>query len=164
VATTASIQYSSAAELTWTLANLASDANLLIGRESTAIDNQTNLYVDAVVGGKIKTGTTTANTRIEVWAYGMYDLTTYSNGATGSDAGLTIVSQLKPLFKLVTVIPVFDTTARTYTWGPFSVANLFGGIMPAKWGLWCAHNTGANLDATGGNHEARYVGIKYTSA
>jgi len=164
--TTTKIAYAAATALTLTLASLASDTNLLAGRESTVVDNSSNLYTDVVLQGKIKTGTTTAATVIEIWVYAIAnDATTYVAGATGSDANLSIAnSGVKRLMKLAAQIDVTDTTARTYYFGGISIAQLFGGRMPKKFGTFVVHNTGANLDATGGNHSIEYVGITYTNA
>jgi hypothetical protein len=65
---------------------------------------------------------------------------------------------------LLTIIPTLATSDVTHTWGPFSVAQAFGGIMPYKWGIYIVHNTGVNLNATGGNHEVKYTSVKYESA
>ena len=56
------------------------------------------------------------------------------------------------------------TSDVAYPVQPFSVAQLFGGIMPQFWGLFVAHNTGVNLNATGGNHVLNYTGIKFDVA
>lgn len=156
-------QFDTSATVTIGVASLASDTNLLAGREATALDNTSNLYDDVIIGGKIKTGTTTANTQIEIWAIGSYDGTTYAAGATGSDANLTVVSQQKNVLRLLQVILVPDTTARTYNWGGISVAQAFGGIIPKKWSVFIVHNTGAALDATAGNHETKITGLWYQS-
>jgi len=160
---TATPTYGTPATLTMTLASLSSDTNLVAGRESTAIDNSSVDAIDAIVGGKVTTGTSpTANRQIEVWVYGSYDGTSYSGGATGSDANLT--PQAKSLMRLLTVIPTTSTSNQTYTWGPFSVAQAFGGAMPLEWGIYIVHNTGVNLNSTGGNHEVKYTSVKYESA
>src|SRR6476661_1912817 len=113
-----------------TLASLASSAGLTAGRESTARDNKdTDDAIDALVGGKVTTGTSPTDQRqIEVWAYGSYDDASFTGGATGSDANLT--PSVKPLMRLLQVIPTDATSNKTYTWGPFSVAQAFGGTMP----------------------------------
>jgi len=149
---------------TVTLASLASDTNLVAGREGTAIDNNaTDDAIDAMIGGKVTTGTSpTASRQIEIWLYGSYDGTSYSGGATGSDANLT--PQAKTLLTLLTVIPTTSTSNQLYTWGPFSVAAAFGGTMPRKWGVFIVHNTGVNLNSTAGNHEVRHTPVKYESA
>src|SRR3990172_7155613 len=50
---------------------LASSATFVLGRESSEIDNSVNLYLDALVQGKVTVGTTpTVNTSILVFAWG----------------------------------------------------------------------------------------------
>lgn len=162
--TTAKPSYAASAALTITLASLAtSTAANGVGRESTAIDNTSDLAIDAIVGGKIKTGTTTANTQIEIWAYGSYDGTSYGGGASGSDAGLTLIPANRKLLKLLDMIQIPDTTARTYTMSGYSIAQAFGGVMPKKWGIFVLNSSGANLDSTGGNHEIKYTPVQYVS-
>lgn len=161
---TATPVYSSSVALTITIASLASDTNLVAGRASTAVDNKdTDDAVDCLVGGKITTGTSpTASRQIEVWLYGSYDDAEYSGSATGSDANLT--PDAKTNLKLLTVIPTSSTSNVTYKWGPFSVAQAFGGTMPVQWGAYVVHNTGVNLNSTGSNHEIVYFPVKYESS
>lgn len=162
--TTATPTYGSSSAMTMTLASLASDTSLVAGRESTAVDNKdTDDAVDVQVGGKVTTGTSpTASRQIEVWLYGSYDDVEFSGGASGSDANLT--PDAKSLLKLLTVIPTTNTSDKTYRWGPFSVAQAFGGSMPVQWGVYIVHNTGVNLNSTAGNHEVVKTPIKYESA
>jgi hypothetical protein len=143
---------------------LASDTNLVAGREGTAIDNNaTDQAIDAVLGGFITTGTSpTASKQIEVWVSGSYDGTSYAGGATGSDANLT--PQAKSLLKLGQVIPTTSTSNQKYTFCVGSVAALFGGAMPRKWSVFVVHNTGVALNSTAGNHEIKHTPIKYQSA
>lgn len=162
--TTVTPSYGSKVTMTITLASLASDSSLAAGRESTAVDNKdTDQAVDALVGGIVTTGTTpTASRQVEVWAYGSYDDTNFSGGATGSDANLSPGE--KTLMRLLTIIPTSSSSNISYKWGPFSVARAFDGAMPVQWGIFIVQNTGAALNATGGNHEVEYYPIKYTSA
>lgn len=163
--TTAAISYGSATALTIGLATgpLASDTSLVAGRESTAIDNTADLAVDAMVFGQVMTGSSpTASRQIEIWVYGSLDGTNFSGSATGSDANLT--PSEKTLFKLLTIIPTVSTSNKAYIWGPFSVAQAFGGTMPSHWGVYIVHNTGVALNSTGGNHFVKYRAVKYTSA
>jgi hypothetical protein len=163
MATTAKILYGTSAAITLTLASLAtSTAAAGVGRESAAVDNTADLADDAIVGGKIKTGTTTANTQIEIWVAGSYDGTSYTGGATGADAGLTLIPAVRILLKPLLTIPIPDTTARTYTWAA-SIAQAFGGVMPKKWSIFVLNSSGANLDATAGNHELKYTPVQYQS-
>jgi hypothetical protein len=150
--------------ITLSLASLASDTNLVAGRASTAVDNSSVDAIDFMVGGKVTTGTgPTSSRQIEVWLYGSYDGTSYSGGATGTDGNLTPTGS-KTLLRLLMAIPTTSTSNVTYTWGPFSVAQAFGGIVPYKWGVYVVHNTGVALNATAGNHEAIYTAVKFESA
>jgi hypothetical protein len=159
---TSTPNYAAASTLTATIASLSSDTNLVAGRASAAVDNTTADAIDALVGGKVTTGTSpTADRQIEIWAYGSYDGTSYSGGATGSDANLT--PQAKSLLKLLVVIPTTSTSNQLYTWGPVSIAQAFGGIVPPKWGIYIVHNTGVALNSTSGNHEIKYTPVKFES-
>ena len=51
-----------------------------------------------------------------------------------------------------------------YEWGPVSVAEVFGGVLPSKWGLVVHNDSGAALHATGTNNSTRYFGIKHDIA
>lgn len=162
--TTATPLYGSKVTHTITLASLASDTNLLAGRAGTAIDNKdTDDAIDALVGGLVTTGTSpTASRQIEVWAYGSYDDTNFSEDITGSDANKTLVT--KSTLRLLTIIPTNNTSDKAYRWGPFSIAQAFGGAMPVQWGIFIVHNTGVNLNSTSGNHEVEHYPVKYESA
>jgi len=156
-------KYADPVAITISLASLATSSTRTTGRESTAIDNGTNLYVDALVSGKVTTGVTTANTRIDIWVYGSHDgdTPTYPDVLDGTDSDETFATeaQRNSAMRLALSILVPDTTARTFWVAPFSVASLFGGVMPQRWGLFVAHNTGVALSATAGDHEFKYTGI-----
>jgi hypothetical protein len=159
---TATPNYGTPVNMTITLASLASDTNLVAGRASTYVDNATVDAIDAMVCVKVTTGTSpTADRQIEIWAYGSCDGTMYSGGATGSDANLT--PQAKSLLRLLAVIPTSSTSNQAYHAGPLSIAQAFGGVVPARWGLYVVHNTGVALHATAGNHQATYQPIKFES-
>src|SRR5690242_3154860 len=160
--TTATPVYGSSVAMTCTIASLATDANLLVGRESTAVDQKdTDDAIDCLLGGKITTGTTpTAAKQIEIWLYGSYDDTEFSASASGSNAGLTLTAESKTLMRLFTIIPTHSTSDTAYKFGPYSVAQCFGGVLPVQWGVWIVHNTGVNLNSTGGNHELVYFPVK----
>lgn len=161
MATVSKPSYAAAQTLTCTLASLASDTNLIAGRQSTVADNTSDLAIDCLVGGKVTTGTSpTTGRQIEVWCFGTYDGTTYSAGAGATDANFSPTGE-KTLMKLLTIIPTDATSNHTYEWGPFSVAAAFGGTMPSKWGVFFVHNTAVNLNATGGNHEVKYTAVQY---
>lgn len=150
------IAYGASSALTCTLASLATSSTLLVGRETTAVSNTSGLYSDYLVAGKITTGTTpTANTRIEIWAYGSLDDTpTYPDVIDGTDSDETMTSENVKLaaLRFVTAIVVDSTSDRTYYFGPQSLAQVFGGQIPKNFGLFVTHSTAVNLNATGSNH------------
>ena len=156
--TTLSANYASVATVTLTLTSLANGS----WRQSTVVDNTSNLYLDAMLGGSVQTGTTpTANGTIDIYLYGTYDGTNYTGGASGSDAAYTADGE-ENLFQLVKSIVVDTTSDQDYVWGPISVATAFG-TMPSKWGMVVENNSGTTLNATGTNNEAQFVGVKLDS-
>lgn len=141
--------------LTITLASLASGS----ARESTVVDNTSNKFLDALVQLKIKAGGsgTAATGYVNVYAYGTVDGgTTYGEGATGADAGITLVSPTN--LRLIGRLNVV-ANAVTYKGNPMSVAAAFGGVLPDKWGIVVENQSGGTLDTTGSNHAAVYQGV-----
>jgi hypothetical protein len=161
--------YEASAAYTISLASLATSSTWVAGRESTAVSNTTALDLDYLVGGRITVGTTpTTNTVIEVWAYGsVNDTPTYPDVVTGSDANITFTSvgikhsSFTPLGFLAVDSA---TTNRVYWLRPSSLAAAFGGVVPKNHGLLVTHNTGVNLNSTGGNHVFSSTGCFLTAA
>lgn len=147
--------YASSSALTITLASLANGS----ARESTAVSNTTNLYLDALVTVKVKTASSGTSTTgyLTVFAYGSIDSgTSYSDGVTGTDASFTVATA--PNLRILGVVNV-SANSTTYTSAPFSVAQAFGGTLPEKWGVVISNSTGAALDSTGGNHAVTFQGV-----
>ena len=131
-----------------------------VGRASTAVDNTTNTFVDALVSVKLKTGSSGTSTTgyATVYAYGTTDGgTTYTEGATGTDAGITLTqpTNAKPIGVLNLV-----ANATTYAAGPFSVAKAFDGILPDHWGVIIVNSSGGALDITAASHLVTYQGVE----
>src|SRR3989304_3974050 len=133
------------------------------GRESAAIDNGTNKFIDALVqvAVKLAAGTPSADKAVYVYAYGSEDGTTFTDNATGADAAITLTDP--PNMKLIGVIRCPAAGGLTYERPPVSVAKAFDWILPRKWGIVVRNNTNVTLDATGGNHAAKYTGIYFTN-
>ncbi len=144
------------AAITITLASLAS-STAGVGRQSTLIDNTSNLYVSAIVFLAIKMGTTpTANTPVSVYLLrSNNDAPTIDDGAGATDAGLTVVNAT-PLGVLLCSA---TTSGAVYT-GSFDTSNL--GPLGPKWGIAIVNGTGAALDATEGNHTKTFIGVTKT--
>lgn len=131
-------------------------------RESTAVDNTTNLFLDALVVVRTKMGATTPinDKTVYVYAYGTVDGgTIYPDTVTGTDAAITLNSPTQLALIGSIAVPAVSTT---YTSRPMSVAAAFGGVLPAKWGI-VLLNSSSVLSATAGDHVLRYQGVYATS-
>lgn len=159
--------YVASAALTITLASLASDTNLLAGRQSTAVDNTSNLYLDHSLCAQVTTGTTpTTAKEIDLYAYGqMDDSGTYPDQITGTDGNVTMTTAniLAQGLAQVQVVSTSGTSNEKNTFRPTSVSGLFNGILPNKWGVFVVHNTAVALNATGSNHYVNQRGAYATS-
>jgi hypothetical protein len=157
-------------EITITLASLASDTNILAGRESTAVVNVSNLDLDHLLSGVIRTGTSpTAGKQIEVWVYAPIKVVsgtpTYPDVLDGTDSNETITSRnvLGSACRLAQTIIVDATSDRDYPIAPVSIASLFGGSLPTHWGVFVVHNTAVALNSTGSNHYLHYQRVQAQS-
>jgi hypothetical protein len=162
MAATTKTTYASSANFTITLASLASSATA--GRESTAIDNTTDLYIDAFVQVKVAltSGTPANDKKVYVYVYGSEDGTTYTDNATGSDAAITL--RVPPNARLLGVIECPDVSSpTTYESQPWLVSQAFGGLIPRKWGIIVRNYTNLTLSASTSDYSAKYTGITYTT-
>jgi hypothetical protein len=140
---------------TITLASLANNGQ----RQSTVIDNTSNLFLDALVQIQIKSAaaSTSATGYVNIYAFATADGgTTYGDNAGGSDAAITLTSP--PNMRLIGVLNVV-ANSTTYKSNPMSVAAAFGGILPDHWGIVIENKTGAAFDATEGSHKYFYQGV-----
>lgn len=152
--------YGTASDATITLASLASDTNLLAGRESAEIVNTSTLALDYLVSGKITSGTSPTTARqIEVWAVGSWDGTNWPDVFDGTDSAETITSSdiKNSVCRLVAVMATSSTSNVAYHFGPVSIASAFGGVCPPKFVLFVVHNTAVALNATADNHQIRLL-------
>lgn len=167
---TSTVNYSSNTAITMDLSALGSSATFVAGRESSQVDNTTNKFVDVLVSGSVSVGTTpTANTSILIYVYGAETslATTAIDVLDGTDSAETLTNTgILNALRLGAAINVPATTTDVqYFVLPFSVAALFGGVVPKFWGLFVAHNTGVNLRTNAINTNSfEYVGIKYDIA
>jgi len=164
------VNYSANTAITMDLANLATSSTFLAGRESSQIDNTSNKFVDALVSGTVSVGTTpTANTVIGIYVWGADTslATTALDVLDGTDSAETLTNAgILAALKLGASVAVPAATSDVqYIVLPFSVAALFGGVMPKFWGVFVSHNTAVNLRNTAVNTNSfEYVGIKYDIA
>ena len=131
-------------------------------RQSTAIDNTSNVFIEALVFVTVKSGasSTSSTGYVNVYAYGTVDGgTNYSDGASGSDGSITLTAP--PNMRLIGTINVV-ANATTYKGGPFAVSVAFGGVLPDHWGIVIENKTGGTLDASIGTAIYQGVYAQYT--
>lgn len=152
------IAYGTSTAITITLASLASSSY----RESTAVDNTSNKFMDALLMVLIKSGAGAMGGEkvAKVFFYGSENGTDYTDNATGSDAAITPRSPTNLLGPYLVQMPTSAVTYKTV----FPVAPFFNGIMPRKWGIVVQNASGTAFDTTGGNHVVSYTGIYQTIA
>lgn len=148
--------------ITVTLTSLADATSA--GRESTVVDNGTNKFLDVLISGKIKTqnsGSISAPSAVFVYAYATTDNgTTYPDTVTGSDAAITLNNPTQ--LKLLGVIYTAAINTQ-YKSAAFSLASLYGGRMPQKWGIVVVNDSGTALSATASDHVFLYQGVYATA-
>lgn len=131
-------------------------------RASTVVDNTTNKFPEALVAGIIKSGasSTSATGYVNIYAYGTADGGShYTEGATGSDAAITLTSPTN--LKRIGIVNVV-VNAISYQFGPFSVAKAFDGVLPDHWGIVVENQCGSTLDASVGSIWYQGVEGSYT--
>lgn len=160
------LAYQAAQTLTNTIASLATSSTWVAGYESATIDNTSNLYIDYIFDGKVTVGTTpTTSTEIRIYVVASVDGSAWPDVFDGTTSAETVTSAgVRDSFaKLAAVLRVDSTTSdRVYPFC-FTIASLFGGVVPPKFALFVTHNTGVNLNSTGGNHVFTYRGVYITT-
>lgn len=151
---------------TLTLNALASSSTLIAGQQSTAVSNASNEYLDYLVSGFIKAGTSpTAGKSIEVWIYGSLNSTPdYPDGLTGTDGAQTFTSRdtLTTSCFLLASVTVTAVTGAVWYFRPTGIAQFFGGTLPTSFGLFVTQDTTVNLDAVAGGtfyYSGRYATV-----
>jgi hypothetical protein len=119
-----------------------------VGRQSTVIDNSTNLMLDALVELNVAyPNSAPANDKaIYIYAFASLDGTNFPEGLGASDAGFTFqgaAGALTSALRLLGVVPAVQNVTARY--GPFAVAPAFGGILPAKWGIIVLNYSGQTI-------------------
>lgn len=141
--------YDASTALTITLASLAS-STAGVGRQSTLVDNSSVGAQKVHVFFEVTTGTgPTDNRNIRFFLIRGDDPASSNirtDGAGASDAAFTVETADQ-----VYAVLTDGTTDKTYS-GSFSIDN-----PGPEWGIAVVHDTGVNLNATGGNHSIRYV-------
>lgn len=148
--------YRASAAITNAIASLATSSTWVAGYESAIIDNSSNKDLDILISILVTVGTTpTINTVIEIHSVSMLDDSTWPDVFDGTTSAETVTSAG---IKAGICVPIgflnvdATTSDRGYPLTKRSLAALYGGVCPDKSVLFTTHNTGVNLNATGGNH------------
>lgn len=152
------LTYAASAAITISTDSLASSQT--VGVASTAVNNETNLYLDALLSCVVPlaAGTPANDQAIYCYAYGTTNGTDFTEGVSGTAEAFTINNPTG--LKLIGVIPT-PTGGITYYGGPWDVAAAFGGILPEEWGIVVVNYTGLAL---GTGTSWSYQGISVTTA
>lgn len=145
--------FGTATAFTKTNANLATSATA--GWKSNAIDNTTNLYLDALVTVKLAAvNTAPANSKaIFLYAFSLIEGTSYTSTGDGtidgSEGTVTFpdVSTLPVVAPLLGIIP-YPVQNKVIVSSAFSVAACFGGTLPPKWCIGMVNHSGMTLSVT----------------
>jgi hypothetical protein len=162
--------YSSNTAITFDISSLATSSTFVAGRESTQVDNTSTMYVDCIVNvdpivGHASTAPTVGQ-MIQLYCWGADTSlgTTAIDVLDGTDSAETLshVSVLNSLRFVAAPAVTVASAGLSYYIQPFSVAQLFGGIMPKFWGLFLSHN---HTGALAGSQSALFSfnGITYTN-
>lgn len=131
------------ATVTITLTSLGNGS----ARESTVLDFSSSGAIDALL--RVTTnGQASGTGRLDLYAYAALGDTTYTDGATGSDAAFTAANRLNARY--IGFVQMNQATAVVGAF--FSLAAAFDGTLPSKVGLIAINSSGAALSATGGDH------------
>jgi hypothetical protein len=156
------------------LASLATSSTLVAGYALAAITNRTFLDVAHQLSLTTKVGTTPVTaTQIQCWIIKALSFASgtpvwpacFTAAYTGSAGAFTAVSPgiLASVGKLIWVGNVDSaTSSRVYEGSGLDIPSLYYGNMPSDYFPFFTHNTGVNLDATGGAFAVSYDRIRYT--
>lgn len=159
--------YRASSTITIAPENVATSSTFVAGVESNVYDNTSNKDNDVLIAGTWTVGTTpTINTQCLVFVFAIRDdAPAYPDVMDGTSSAETVTSAGvgSGFLKLgATIIVDSITSDRAYGVGPFSVAALFGGVCPPKFGLFITHNSGVNSNSTAGNHVWKATGVSYS--
>lgn len=158
--------YASSADYTCTLTGLASDTNLLAGRETSSVSNASNKYLDEMVSGKITAGTSPTATRIiEVHGiFAMDDAPAWPDVFDGTDSAETITSaDIKAaICAPLAIIGTSNNSDRTYPFRLVGLRQFCADALPVAHVLFVTHSTAVNLNATASNQKLTHTPVYAT--
>lgn len=144
--------FGSSTPATITLASLAAGA----ARQSAAWD--WSAWLDILVSFQLMAGaaSVSATGSVSLYTFATTDGgTTYTGGAGAADAAIPILAQSELIFLGRSFL---NLNSQIRQEGPYSLASVFGGTLPAAGGVVAYNGTGAPLAAAG--HLVTWQGVK----
>lgn len=140
---TITLNVTDSGSVTITLASLTNgSANV-----SSAIDNSSTKYLEALIQVKVKTGASgTAATGLT----NVYLVRSADGGTTYDDNTRVLLGTLPTVANATTYIATFSTAPV--------------GALGSHWKVAVENRSGATFDTTAGNHSCVYAGVKYDVA
>lgn len=138
--------YAAAATITVTLNSLTNTSS----RESTAFFS--NAFKDYLIRCKMR-GQAGSTLGVNVYVYESLNDTTYTDGATGSDAAFTTANRKNSRF-----LGTVQMNGTSDVIATFRTSDIFA-TAPIKGGLIFDNESGGTLDTTAGNFVIEYMGI-----
>lgn len=138
------VAYAASAALTITLASLAASSTLLVGRQSTAVSNASNKYLDYLLAGNFKSASS-ANQAGSIYTcvVGCRDDTpTWPDAFGAADAGRTVSKQgiFDQVCRIVSSIAADNTASQSWYFGPTAIAGMWSGVLAVQHVVFVAHN------------------------
>ena len=133
------------------LHSLPTSATWTAGWASAVIDNSATALIEMYLSGKITVAAASvAAGYINLYTWGLLDDANYHDVIDGTEGTVTVDAEVRDGFmKHITSIATDTAVDEVYHFGPTGLAGYFGGTLPAKFGIFIAHSTNANLAAAG---------------
>jgi len=146
-------KFATSSSITLTINGLTQDS----ARESTAIDNTSNLYDDVLLYLAINVANSAmgSDKAIFVYLYASEDGTNYTDNATGTDAALTMRSPTN----LILLDRIETPTQNIVYKKVWAIAQAFGGVIPRKWGVVIHNRTNQTFQSS--SNVCSYTGVHY---
>ncbi len=163
--TTVKIAYGSETSITWTALHASTSlcsASATAARECTAIDNTSTLADDYQIAVSIVFPNSAPGSDKTVYIYaGAYQGASlgYQGGLTGSDAAITLDDVTTTPSPLRLAGSFFQVQNKTRVFTIPSIATVFGGNVPPKFGLVLVNYSGQTLTTV----TASYVAMRVTA-
>lgn len=167
------IAYSASSNLTVTnLHSLAASSSYIAGWGSATVDNTSALDVDHLVSAKFTiTSSNNQAGEVRIYIIPLLDDSNYpsvSSGTVGTEGAVAFVDteERDAAAVLARTLAVDASTGAVIFSAAFSVASLFGGVLPKKYTVFVTGNaaTSTNAQFAASGNQVTYKGVYYTVA